>query len=292
MNHTYEQLQISYLRLLNKQQSAKERLLSNEKDHQIAQRFFEEEKADVDKLEKQSLSTFLYNLIGTYERKLDKEKKERVEAKIYLDRTAVLFLEAREEYDNLSNKISRVQRELSQLKTDLIETDPSFHDKISQEKYKRLEWIEECSEIDEAIDAGESVLNVLDAAMTKLQSANSMATWDLFTNSLLVDLVKYNHIDKAEEELAYLEALINRYRKELKDVDLESVLDYEQLGSMRRFFDVFFDNIFSDWDTKDTINRNMDMLEELENEVKSIQKDLNTRKVSLEKEIEQSSFYY
>lgn len=292
MNPTYEQLQIDYQRLLKKQQSAKERLITNEKHHHDAQRFFEKESADVEKLESQSLSTFIYNLIGTYERKLDKEKKERVEAKIYLDRTSALFLEAREEFVDLTDKIKRVQLELDELKNRLIETDPSFHEKISIEKQKRLEWMEELREINEAIEAGKSVLSGLDKALEKLESADSMATWDLFSDSLIIDLVKYNHIDEAEEELTYLETLIDRYRKELKDVNLNAVLDYEQLGNMRRFFDVFFDNIFSDWDTKETINKNIDMLEEMYYEVKKIQKSLDIQKSALERKIDDSKLYY
>ncbi|MCC5894185.1 MAG: hypothetical protein JJU16_01855 [Alkalibacterium sp.] len=272
--------------------TAKERLVSNERDYHEAQHYFEEENADVEKLEAQSLTSFLYNLIGTYERKLDKEKKERVEAKVALDRTAALYLEAREEFTGLTDRITRVQQELTRLKSTLIHSDPAFQDKVSQEKRKRFEWLEEIREVDEAVEAGKNVLSGLDTALDKLQSANSMATWDLFTDSLLVDMVKYSHIDKAEKELAFLEALIDRYRKELKDVDLEGILNYEQLGNMRRFFDVFFDNIFSDWDTKDTINRNMDMLEDVYDEVLSVQKKLTRRKSDLKRQVEESSFYY
>lgn len=292
MTHTYDQLQLKCDQLIRKQHSAKERLMSNEADYHQAQHFFEKENADVEKLEKQSLSSFLYNLVGTYDRKLDKEKRERVDAKVYLDRTAALFLESREEFSQLTEEINRIKEELIELKRHLVETDPAFHDKISVEKQRRFKWIEEIREIDEALEAGKSVLRAIDAALEKLDSADSMATWDLFTDSMLIDFVKYNHIDKAEQELAFLEALIDRYRKELKDVNLEAVLDYEQLGNMRRFFDVFFDNIFSDWDTKDTINRNMNMLEDLYDEVKAIQKKLNRRKAELNRQITDSKLYY
>lgn len=292
MTTTYESLQLKHAQLVKKLQTAKARLTANEADYHQAQRFFEKENADVEQLEKQSLSSFLRNLIGTYERKLDKEKQERVEAKVYLDRTSALFLEAREEYTSLTEKIRRIQFELSELKSNMVETDTTFHEKVSKEKQKRLKWIEESREIDEAIDAGVSVINAIDASLDKLQSADSLATWDLFADSLIIDFMKYNHIDKAEEELAFLEALIDRYRKELKDVDLEAVLDYEQLGNMRRFFDVFFDNIFSDLDTKQTIKRNKEMLENIYYEVQTIQKQLAHRKSELNKQINDSEFYY
>ena len=99
-----------------------------------------------------------------------------------------------------------------------------------------------------------------------------MATWDLFSDGLFTDLIKYNKIDQAEKELTHLETAIARYKKELKDVQMETDLTYEELGEMHRFFDIFFDNIFSDWSTKETIGRNIDMLNELYYEVKNIQK--------------------
>ena len=89
--------------------------------------------------------------------------------------------------------------------------------------------------------------------------------------------MKYNKIDKAEKELVHLERALQRYQKELKDVDLETSLAYEELSQMSRAFDVFFDNIFSDWNTRDTIRRNIAMLENMYKEVEDVQSILYNR---------------
>lgn len=86
--------------------------------------------------------------------------------------------------------------------------------------------------------------------------------------------------------MAYLERALERYQKELKDVDLETSLAYEELSQMSRAFDIFFDNIFSDWNTRDTIRRNIAMLEDMNNEVDDVQNILRKRKSETLKEIQ------
>lgn len=292
MNHTYETLRLKLERLLKKKTSAEEQFVASEKRYDAAKAVFQKEKEDVDKLESQSFTAFLRNVIGTYDKKLYEEKQEQIEAKLALDEAAALFLASREELSQLIEEIGQVKAALDELREELKVSDPDFSRQLTQEEERRLELESEIQEINEAMDAGQSVLNSLNASLEKLGSADSLATWDMFTDSFLVDMFKYDKIDKAEEELFHLEGLIERYKKELKDVDLQNVLDYEGLSEMRRFFDVFFDNIFSDWSTKDTIQRNIDNLDTLHLEVTRIQNQLEERKDALEGQLKESQFYY
>lgn len=292
MNHTYETLRIKLERLVEKEKSAEERFRDKERDYTDAKVVFQKEKEDVERLEAQSFTTFLRTVIGTHDKKLYEEKQEQIQAKLRLDQASALYLEAREELTRIIDEISRLKEELEALKEKLRATDPTFQETISQKEEQRLVMEAEIREISEALNAGQSVLNSLDSTLEKLESADSLATWDMFTDSFLVDMFKYDKIDKAEEELFYLEGLIERYKKELKDVDLHNVLDYESLGEMRRVFDVFFDNVFSDWSTKDTIQRNMDNLDTIYMEVDRIQKQLQERRSVLENQLEELQLYY
>ncbi|MER2064652.1 MAG: hypothetical protein ABS873_08355, partial [Alkalibacterium sp.] len=163
---------------------------------------------------------------------------------------------------------------------------------LSQKEEQRLLMEAEIRDISEAMNAGQNVLGSLDSALEQLDSADSLATWDMFSDSFFIDMFKYDKIEKAEKEIFHLESQIERYKKELKDVDLNHVLDYESLGQMRRVFDVFFDNIFSDLSTKDTIQRNIDNLTTIGTEVNQIQKQLQTRRLELEKQLEELQLYY
>lgn len=267
----YEQLEIELKRLAEKRLTAAENLVEKEINYQYALDQFHKEKADVEQLEKQSLSTFVQNLLGSYDEKLEKEKKEEVQAKIELDRTAILLEDAHELLDILDEEMGRRKEELSLLQEELIRTNPSFREQITQQESKWAALKQEEKEVIEAFEAGELVLDEIDGVLKELNSASSMATWDLFTDSFFLDLMKYNKIDKAEKELVHLERALQRYQNELKDVDLETSLAYEELSQMSRAFDVFFDNIFSDWNTRDTIRRNISMLEDMSNEVDDVQ---------------------
>lgn len=286
MIQEYEQLDIELKSLLKKRVSAADHLLEKDRDYQFALDQFRKEQSDVEQLEKQSLSTFIQNMIGTYDEKLEKEKKEEVQAKVELERAGTLLESAHELLDLLDEEILRREEELAILREELKRTNPSFREQVTQEEKALLELKQEEKEINEAIEAGEQVLHEIDGVLKELDSANSMATWDLFTDSFFVDLMKYNKIDKAEQELVHLESSLERYKKELKDVNLQTSLAYEELSQMSRAFDVFFDNIFSDWNTRDTIRRNITMLEDIIREVEDVQEILYYRESDILKRIQ------
>lgn len=286
MIQEYEQLDIELKRLLEKRVTAADYLLEKDDHYQMALDTFNKEKTDVERLEKQSLSSFVQNIIGTYDEKLEKEKKEEVQAKVELDRAATLLEDAHVQLDSLDENIERHKEELAFLRDRLMQSNPAFKEQIAQEETDLLNLKQERKEITEAIDAGAAVLDEIDGVLNELNSANSMATWDMFTDSFFLDLMKYDKIDKAEKELVHLERALERYQKELKDVNLEATLAYEEIGQMSRAFDVFFDNIFSDWNTRDTIRRNISMLEKMTREVKDVQNILYDREDQIIKDIQ------
>ena len=286
MLQKYEQLDIELKSLLKKRLTAADHLLEKYRNYEFALDQFHKEKKDVARLEKQSLSTFVQNILGTYDEKLEKEKKEEVNAKVELDRAATLLESAHELLDILDEEVFRREEELNLLREDLMQSNPSFREQVTKQEKEKLELEQEEKEINEAIEAGERVLDEINSVLKELDSANSMATWDMFTDSFFIDLMKYDKIDKAEKELAYLERALERYQKELKDVDLETSLAYEELSQMSRAFDIFFDNIFSDWNTRDTIRRNIAMLEDMNNEVDDVQNILRKRKSETIKKIQ------
>lgn len=286
MLQKYEQLDIELKSLLKKRLTAADHLLEKYRNYEFALDQFHKEKKDVARLEKQSLSTFVQNILGTYDEKLEKEKKEEVNAKVELDRAATLLESARELLDILDEEVFRREEELNLLREDLMQSNPSFREQVTKQEKEKLELEQEEKEINEAIEAGERVLDEINGVLKELDSANSMATWDMFTDSFFIDLMKYDKIDKAEKELAYLERALEHYQKELKDVDLETSLAYEELSQMSRAFDIFFDNIFSDWNTRDTIRRNIAMLEDMNNEVDDVQNILRKRKSETIKKIQ------
>lgn len=293
MIEKYEALQAKLKSLLKKEESSKIRFEENTIRYESAKANFDKESEDIEKLQTESLSTFLKRLIGNYEKRLDKEMQEQLTAKMELDLSLALMLESKEDLANVQSTINQTTAELNQLKELLYRQDSDFREKISTEELKRAQLKQELIELEEASAAGERVLNGIDFALEDLDSADSFSTWDMFTDSsFIVDMMKYNKIDKAEAKMNQLEQLLGRYTKELKDVSLDTYLSYEKFSSMGKTFDIFFDNIFSDWDTKDKIGRNIEMLENLGTTIKELQIKLEANKEEIQKQIEESEILY
>ena len=285
----YEALQAKLKTLLKKETSAKIRYEENNERYELAKETFAKESADVEKLQAESLSTFLKRLVGNYDKKLDKEMQEKLTAKMELDLSLALLLEAREDLAAIQTAVEQSTAQIKQLKDFLYRQDPHFREKITDEEIKRAQLNQELLELDEASAAGERALEGIDDALKDLDSADSFSTWDMFTDSSLIfDMMKYDKINKAETKMSRLEQLLESYTKELKDLSLDTYLSYEKFSGMGKTFDIFFDNLFSDWDTKAKIGRNIDMLETLGRSIIDLQGKLKLNRQELEKQIKES----
>lgn len=289
----YKEL-LAKLRLLEaKLDTAQMSFEENTAHYEAAKQSFAKERADVEKLEAESLSSFLKRLVGNYDKKYDKEMAEQVAAKRKLDLSSALLMESREDLDVLQGSIHDTHQRLAYMKEQLLKEDRSFREKIDAEESKRFDLNQEVQELEEAIAAGERVLDGIDFALDDLDSADSYSTWDMFTDSSLIfDMMKYNKIDQAESKMTQLEQLLQHYTKELKDVSLDTYLTYEKFSGMSKTFDIFFDNLFSDWDTKAKIGRNIEMLENLGRNIEELQVKLENQKTTVQKELQHSKKFF
>lgn len=289
MIEEYQALQEEIKSLLKKEANSKIRFEENTIRYEAAKETFAKESEDVEKLQAESLSTFLKRLVGSYDKNIDKEIQEQLAAKMELDLSSALLLESREQLGTIQTAINQTTARIKQLKELLYRQDTNFREKISVEETKRTQLKQELKELDEALAAGEKVLDGIDFALDDLDSADSFSTWDMFTNSsLLFDMMKYDKIDKVEAKMNRLEQLLENYTQELKDLSLDTYLSYEKFSGMSKTFDIFFDNLFSDWDTKSKIGRNIDMLETLETAIEELQSKLENNKEDIQKRIEES----
>lgn len=288
MLEEYEGLQAKWRSLNQKAETAQIIFEENTVRYEMAKNAFQKESADVEKMQIESLSAFLKRLVGNYNKKLDKEMQEQLAAKRELDLASALLMEARENVDAIHTAMQATAERSTYLKDLLLKQDAAFREKISAEETRKAERKQEIIELEEALAAGERVLDGIDYALDDLDSADSYSTWDMFTDSsLLFDMMKYDKIDKAEAKMTQLEQLLQHYSKELKDVSLDSNLSYEKFSGMSKTFDIFFDNLFSDWDTKAKIGRNIEMLENLGQNVEELQNKLKNEKTAVAKQIKE-----
>ena len=229
------------------------------------------EQADVDRLECGSLSAFFYGVLGKKEEKLTKEREEAYAARVKYDAAAL-------ELSVLEEDIGRKERELSGLSGCEEAYEELLQEKMEQLKRRggaaaeeiialdrRLAFIEnQKREVREALDAGSYAMGTAREILNHLNSADSWATWDMFSDSCWTDFQKHDHLDQAQYLVQQLQIQLQRFRTELADVSMEIRADlHVNIEGFARFADFFFDDFFTDMMVRRRITDSMRQAESI-----------------------------
>ena len=239
-----------------------------------------QEQADVDKLEGRSLSAFFAGLRGNKEERLDKERQDARAARVKYD-MAVL------ERNQAQDQLRRVREELAELDgiparreelmTQWAQAVKAMGGPTGQailDLEEQRAWHQgQRREIQEALAAGQEAMTKADEIMTSLSDAESWGTWDMLGGGMLSSLMKYEAIDQAQAKVEGLQLALGRFRTELVDVSIDADLNFTMDGTTQ-FFDVFFDNIFTDWAVMDEIGKSQNRVGQLRDQIKALEESL------------------
>jgi hypothetical protein len=246
------------------------------------------EKADVERLEKGGLRIFFIDLIGALPKKLDRERADVISAAakydavvkqlaaveselLKLESENKLLFDSENEYNNLfKEKSELLQNDNSPLSDELRDIDKQINNITAQ-----------LIEITEAETVGQQVLTQFDNIESELNSAEGWGTWDLFGGGLITDIIKHDHIDSAQSGIDKLQDTLRRFRTELADVQLDSDLRVGIEG-FTRFADFFFDDIFSSFAVLDSIRDSQSSIMETRLKVEKVQSQLRQRRGELD----------
>ncbi|GEL66701.1 hypothetical protein [Marinilactibacillus psychrotolerans] len=287
-----EVLQSKLSIMVRKLNDAKKDVENCTKKYQQAKVHYEEETEDIEEAGEKSFAYFIRTVIGSQERKIEKEKQEQIEARYQLDKVSEQLEEAKANYEQLAFNVTKTRAELEDLKKIIAVSDPSYKEKVDEESKKRMGWRQELVEVDEAFNAGKSILNRIDEALKHLGSANSWSTMDMLGGGFFTDMMKYDKIDEAENLMSKVESELRRYELELKDVEYEWNSSYEFISGGHRAMDIFFDNIFTDISNNKKINNNINSLETLKNQIITVQNRLKGMKREIKEKIVLSEQIY
>lgn len=250
------------------------------------------EQADVDKLEQGSLFNFFYRVVGKMDEKLDKEKREALEAAVKYD-TAVMELKA------VKADIQKCQKELTPLRNSRLRYDRMLAEKVASimnsglpeaeqilKTEERLVYLEgQQKEIREAQTAGNRALSIADSILSSLDSAEGWGTWDLVGGGLVSDLAKHSHLDDAQRRVETLQIQLRQFRTELTDIQISADMQVNVDGFLR-FADYFFDGIFVDWTVLDHISRAKEQITSTREKIKQVLYRLNSMQENLQQELD------
>ena len=306
MNHNDEQLrelQAQCTRKKKLEASAAE--LRTQRDTyrlraQELEQSFQQQQADVDRLEGRSLSAFFYNVIGKMDEKLTQEKQEAYAARVKYDAAA-------RELAGIEEDLHRCEAELESLQGCESRYEAVLKEKIQAVKKaggdvaeqilkleERTAYLEsQKRELEEAISAGRAALTTADQIAGSLDSAEGWGTWDLFGGGLISDLAKHSHLDDAQASVEFLQSQLRRFKTELSDVTISA--DFQvNIDGFLRVADYLFDGIFADWTVLDQIHQSQAQIQNTRSQICNVMDYLQTlmdktetEKADLRHEIEQ-----
>lgn len=245
------------------------------------------EQKDVTELEKLSLSRIFAKIAGNYDEKYEKEYQEFVHAKLQYDEQNQFIEELRQEILRQQNEIARAKQTIRTLEASLIQDYPEAKERVKEMEEKKQMLYRQQVEVREAITAVIRVQNLTDRAIDEFDSAKGWSTYDtFFKGGLISDLAKYSHIDDAQEITNQMRAASNSMKKELMDVKMQFEGSIDAIDGGVRGFDIFFDNIFTDWSVRNRIEDNISTLENYKGKLGVILTNLRQKERELSREIE------
>lgn len=259
---------------------------------QLQQRCDREE-SDVTKLQGRSLAAFFYQLTGSIDDRLQKERREAAEARVRLDM-------ALRELHAVGADLEELQRQLAELEGCEARYEALKREKMhairkrggsAAAELTRLETghaalLRQKREVSEALSAALTAQLRARSVLNELDEAEGLGMWDVMGGGMLVDMAKHSALDAAQLQLEELQISLRRLRAELHDVQIQEDLRVNVEG-FSRFADYFFDNLFSDWSVMDRIGRSRDAVYSLSGQVDSLVSRLRQMESSLNRELQQ-----
>ena len=243
---------------------------------------FQQEQADVDRLEGRSLSAFFYNVIGKMDEKLTQEKQEAYAARVKYDAAA-------RELAGIEEDLHRCEAELDALQGCESRYEAVLNEKIQAVKEaggyaaeqilkleERTAYLEsQKRELEEALAAGQAALTTTDQIAESLDSAEGWGTWDLLGGGLISDLAKHSHLDDAQASVEFLQSQLRRFKTELADVTISA--DFQvNIDGFLRVADYLFDGIFADWTVLDQIHQSQAQIQNTRSQICNVLDYLHT----------------
>lgn len=266
-------------------ESLRKRVEELAKDRQI-------ELEDVERLERHSLSSFFYKVIGKKEAKLNKERKEAYEAAVRYD-AAVRELEAVERYMKkcelelaaLTGCEKRYADCLKEKEKLLKQAGGNAAGSILKLEQKTEYTRQQEKEIREAVQAGRKALSTAEEIIRSLDRTGERSTWDMLGGGILAEAGKYKELDHVQELVEDLQKELHQLKAELADVTVQEDLQ-KKVDGFLKFADYFFDGIFADLAVSEQLQLSLEQAQKTAGQLQTVLARLEVMQSTLLRERE------
>lgn len=261
----------------------------NNKEYELKNRMISEQN-DVDRLEQGGISSFLYELMGRKEEKLEQERQEAYEAKSKYNTVVFQLMSIEKEisrYEAQLRELAGCEEEYQRLMEIRLEQMKQTNPEIIVLEQRIIESQSDQKEILEAKIAAKAALDKANEAKSSIDSAGGWSTFDLLGGGAMADMMKYAKLNEAERRIQELQVLLGRLKTELADVQVDVDVQVK-VGDFLMMADFFFDNLFTDYAVRSKISNAKAQLEQVMDQIRDVicqMDDLMTREQKNEKEL-------
>lgn len=261
----------------------------NNKEYELKKRMISEQN-DVGRLEQGGISSFLYELMGRKEEKLEQERQEAHEAKSKYNTVVFQLMSIEKEisrYEAQLRELAGCEEEYQRLMEIRLEQMKQTNPEIIVLEQRIIESQSDQKEILEAKIAAKAALDKANEAKSSIDSAGGWSTFDLLGGGAMADMMKYAKLNEAERRIQELQVLLGRLKTELADVQVDVDVQVK-VGDFLMMADFFFDNLFTDYAVRSKISNAKAQLEQVMDQIRDVicqMDDLMTREQKNEKEL-------
>ncbi|WP_018752484.1 hypothetical protein [Paenibacillus sanguinis] len=272
----------------------REELTDLQADRDRWQRRLSSEEEDVQRLSSMSLSNLIATLLGNKAEKLDREQREALEVKVRFDAAEAAVHHMKEQVSGLERKLLQTsgwkndyERVFQAKEKQILEQDGELRELAEYEALLTVQM----KEVQEALQAGQSVLHDLNAAADSLHSAKNWGTYDMLGGGMISTHIKHSHIDEAMHSINLAQHSLKRFERELRDVG-ETLPGGMVISDLLKFSDYFFDGLIVDWLVQGQIHDLLGQVQANDKAVSQVVRELEAAMRKLEAEWSQVNRKY
>lgn len=282
-----------FIKALEKQIEAAKKQLQNIENNtrKLADAFRQEERA-LKKLENFSLESLTSSVLGTKQKKLEKQRPKYLAAKQEYEAHQQLVEEIHREIAAFREQISQLNY-VEKRYLELLEKKEALLKRQQGKTAKELLIIESKEEklaaqgerLQEAQEAVTETLWSIDDLVQSLDSAADWGVIDMIGGGMVTTAIKHSNLDEAKRKARLVKHNLSKLRKELSYLKHHANLDID-LGAFMVFADYFWDGLLVDWFVQTKINDAQDSIRNLKDQIWKIETSL---KLQTQQVIEQKN---
>jgi phospholipase/lecithinase/hemolysin len=284
------QLLTEYKRMEKRLESQKQILKTAQENQKMLEKKMLSEGKDLEKLDGISLLNLWHSIRASKDLAREKEMQEYLAAKMKYEEATVTVQQLEADIRSIENKLQSVenpvqeyQEALKAKENYLLKSGNTTIQRIFDldEKLGRLQA--EKQELLEARAAGQSAGSGLARVADILNSASGWGALDIVGGGLLITAIKHSRINDANRELKKTQALLQRFQRELEDVNLNDTIGISKLSIAADFL---LDGLLFDLIAQSQINNAKERVRKAADKVEQINKNLEDLLAQNQQQIE------